>query len=98
MTFVVVVDFETTSTNHGHALELLDEYIDTFLRVQPGFIESWLSEKQIDRGYLHFARWRHESDFRAFAEKAQKHPLLTKIKSLNSSPSFYKPIRYYEPS
>ena len=51
MTFVVVVDFETTSTNHGHALELLDEYIDTFLRVQPGFIESWLSEKQIDRGY-----------------------------------------------
>ena len=37
--FVVVVDF-TTSTNHGHALELLDEYIDTFLRVQPGLLKA----------------------------------------------------------
>ena len=96
MAFAVVVNFETTAENHGHALKLLDEYIETFLRVQPGFIESWLIESQDGGGYLHFARWRHESDFRAFAEKAQNHPLLPEIRSLNSKPSFYKPVKHYE--
>ena len=72
MDFIVVVTFETTPDNHGEALQVLDEYIDNFLKIQPGFIDSKLNEREDRGGYLHFARWRNEADFRAFAEKAKK--------------------------
>ena len=75
MEFTVVVRFETTPDNHAEALRVLDKYIDGFLRMQPGFIESRLNEREDSGGYLHFARWENEADFRAFAEKAKSHPL-----------------------
>ena len=84
MDFVVVVTFETTPDNHAKALSLLDEYIAGFLSRQPGFIESRLNERADGHGYLHFARWQKEADFRAFAEKAADHPLLPEIRQLRS--------------
>ena len=72
MDFIVVVTFETKPANHDEAFELLDKYIDEFLRIQPGFIESRLNEREDGDGYLHFARWEKEADFRAFADKADR--------------------------
>lgn len=95
MDFVVVVTFETTSENHQKALRLLDEYIDGFLCIQPGFIESRLNERDDASDYLHFSRWKQESDFRAFAEKAKDHPLLPQIREFNASASFYQASRHY---
>ena len=97
MDFVVVVTFETKPGNHQQAFVLLDEYIDGFLRHQPGFIESRLNEREDETGYLHFARWKKESDFRAFAEKAQTHPLLGELRQLNSKANFYHVARHYVP-
>lgn len=95
MEFVVVVIFETTPEQHDKTFRLLDEYIDGFLRLQPGFIESRLNEKQDGTGFLHYARWQQESDFRAFAGKAQEHPLLLEIRLLNASANFYSVARHY---
>lgn len=95
MDFVVVVTFETNPDNHDEALELLDKYIDEFLRIQTGFIESRLNERDDSCGYLHFARWRTEADFRAFADKAKNHPLLPAIRQFNASATFYRASRRY---
>ena len=95
--FLVSVTFKTTPENHAAALELLDRYIDGFLRHQPGFIESRLNELTEGTGYLHVARWQAESDFRAFAAKAQDHELLPEIRKLDASPAFYQVIRTYTP-
>lgn len=95
MDFIVAVTFETTPENHQQALRLLDEYIDSFLRLQPGFIESRLNEREDGGGFLHFARWEQESDFRAFADKAREHPLLPAIREFNASASFYQASRHY---
>ena len=95
--FVVVVTFRTTPDNHADALTLLDEYIDGFLRKQPGFIESRLNESNEGSGYLHYARWVREADFRAFAEKAQGHELLPEIRKLDASAEFYHVARHYLP-
>ena len=95
MEFTVVVRFETTPDNHAEALQVLDEYIDGFLKMQPGFIESRLNEREDRGGYLHFARWENETDFRAFAEKAKSHPLLPKIRQFDASANFYRTVRYH---
>ena len=95
MDFIVVVTFATTLDNHGEALQVLDEYIDTFLSIQPGFIDSRLNEQEDCGGYLHFARWRKESDFRAFAEKAKNHSLLPKIRQFDPSATFYRTVGHY---
>lgn len=95
MDFIVAVTFETSPENHQKAARLLDEYIDSFLRVQPGFIESRLNERDDASGFLHFARWEQESDFRAFAEKAKDHPLLPQIREFNANASFYQASRHY---
>jgi heme-degrading monooxygenase HmoA len=95
MDFIVVVTFETTPDKHVEALQVLDEYIDRFLSIQPGFIESSLNEREDGHGYLHFARWENEADFRAFAEKAKNHPLLPKIRQFDASASFYQAVRHY---
>ncbi len=93
--FFVVVTFETSPDNHGEALRLLDEYVGGFLATQPGFIESRLVERQEGSGFLHFARWQQESDFRAFAELAKDHPLLPEIRQFNPSAHFYLGQRAY---
>ena len=95
MDFIVVVTFETTPDNHGEARQVLDEYIGSFLSIQPGFIDSRLNEREDRGGYLHFARWRNEADFRAFAEKAKNHPLLPKIRQFDASATFYQAVRHY---
>jgi len=95
MDFIVVVTFQTTPDNHGEALQVLDEYIDGFLSIQPGFIESRLNEQEDGCGYLHFARWKNESDFRTFAKKAKNHPLLPKIRQFDASATFYQAARHY---
>lgn len=95
--FAVVVTFETTPDNHADARRLLDEYIDGFLRVQPGFIESRLNERADESGYLHFARWARESDFRVFADKAKDHPLLPAIREFNGNAVFYRAAEHYLP-
>lgn len=97
MGFIVVVTFETTQHNHAEAARLLNEYIDGFLCEQPGFIESWLNERDDASGYLHFARWQKESDFRDFADKAKDHPLLPAIREFNGSAAFYRDIQHYQP-
>jgi heme-degrading monooxygenase HmoA len=95
MDFIVVVTFETTPDKHGEAFQVLNEYIDSFLSIQPGFIDSRLNEREDRGGYLHFARWRNESDFRAFAEKAKNHPLRPKIRQFDASATFYQAVRHY---
>lgn len=93
--FIVVVTFETLPEKHQEAFRLLDEYIDGFLRIQPGFIESRLNEREDGSGFLHFARWEKESDFRVFAAKAVDHPLLPAIRELDASANFYHASRHY---
>ena len=95
MHFIVVVTFETIPDKHAEALEILDEYIDSFLSLQPGFIESMLNEREDGRGYLHFARWRNESDFRAFAAKSKNHRLLPKIRQFHANATFYQSVSHY---
>jgi len=95
MDFIVVVTFETTPQKHDEAFRLLDEYINDFLRIQPGFIESRLNEREDGSGFLHFARWEKESYFRAFANKAKDHPLLPAIRQLDASANFYRATRHY---
>ena len=95
MHFIVVVTFETTPEKHAEAFKILDEYIDSFLSLQSGFIESRLNEREDGRGYLHFARWRNEADFRAFAAKSKNHRLLPKIRQFDANATFYKSISHY---
>ena len=95
--FIVVVSFETTEANHASARSLIDSYVGDFLSKQPGFIESWLTEKTEGPGLLHFARWKSEADFRAFAEKAQSHPDLDQIRAFSPSAGFYHPVARYSP-
>jgi len=97
MEFVVVVTFNTTLDIHSEVYQLLDEYIDSFLRHQPGFIDSRLNESEDGEGFLHFARWQKESDFRTFADKAKDHPLLPAIRKLDASAAFYHTAKHYVP-
>ena len=87
--FIVVVTFETTQDNHTQAREVIDEYIRDFLSQQPGFIESRLHEQRQDTGLLHYARWKTEADFRAFAEIAASHPALPQIRKFSPNANFY---------
>ena len=96
--FVVLVLFDTSPEQHSEVLALLHRYINEFLKLQPGFIESRLNEKLDGSGYMHFARWQTESAFRAFADKAQSHPLLPEIRKIDASASFYQVARYYAPN
>ena len=95
MDFIVVVTFNTTPDIHSEVYQSLDEYIDGFLRHQPGFIDSRLNEREDGDGYLHFARWQKESDFRAFANKAKDHPLSPAIRKLDASAAFYRTAKHY---
>ncbi|NQV63993.1 MAG: hypothetical protein HQ497_01390 [SAR86 cluster bacterium] len=97
MGYVVVVTFDTSADNHVSAKHLLNEYIEGFLCQQDGFIESWLNEREDNGGYLHFARWEKESNFRAFAAKAKDHPLLPAIREFNGSAVFYNDVGHYRP-
>ena len=86
------VAFDTTSADHEATGKLLQSYIGDFLQYQPGFIESWLQERVDETGFLHFARWRQEADFRAFAALAQTHPDLPALRALKPVPGFYRPV------
>lgn len=93
--FVVVVSFDTTPENHEEARALIGSYVRDFLSQQPGFLESWLNEKKEGTGLLHFARWREEADFRAFAEIASGHPDLPKMREFQPSANFYRPLERF---
>jgi heme-degrading monooxygenase HmoA len=87
--FIVVVTFETDQQNHAEAKELIGAYIKDFLSQQPGFIESKLHENRKATGLLHYARWKREADFRAFAEIASAHPALSALRKFKPNANFY---------
>ena len=93
--FVVLVSFTTSPSSHAEALSLIDDYVDSFLSQQPGFVRSYLNENEAHTELVHFAMWENEAAFRAFAEKAQNHPALEKIRSYAPSPAFYSSCRSY---
>lgn len=95
--FVVVVRFSTEPAEQPRALEEISAYIDTFLRLQPGFLGSFLQRDDDGREVLHFARWRAEADFRAFAAAAQQHPALPALRRYQPAAQFYRGVSRFDP-
>lgn len=93
--YVVIVNFETEPAVQDKALELIGNYIETFLSQQSGFVESRLNQSTDGKRIVHYAQWQSEAHFRAFAEKAAAHPDLPEIRNFNPDAGFFKIWKQY---
>ncbi len=82
----VLVRFTAPIGKQEEALEQIGRYVESFLRLQPGFRESTLLCAADGQGVVHFARWRSEADFQRFAEKARSHPDLPALRAYDPQP------------
>ena len=93
--YTVIVNFETDPIEQDQALELIGNYIGSYLSQQPGFIKSRLHRSIDGKQIVHYAQWQSEEDFRAFAEKAASHPDLPGIRKYKPAANFFKVWNQY---
>ena len=88
--FTVIVTFTTTKENQSQALELIWNYIETFLTKQDGCISSTLHSSFDGKSITNYAQWETAEHFKAFSEKAKSHPDLPAILEFKPHPQFHK--------
>lgn len=93
--FAVIVRFDTEPEEQHRALAEIGDYVADFLSRQPGFVQSALHRPVEGRGLVHYALWRREADFRAFADKARGHPALPALRRFRPSAETFEVVRAF---
>lgn len=93
--FTVIVRFATEPDEQHSALSEIGDYVADFLSRQPGFVRSALHRSADGRALVHYALWRREADFRAFADKARSHPALPGLRRYRPSAETFEVVREF---
>jgi heme-degrading monooxygenase HmoA len=77
----VIVEFTTEPADQERALQMIGDYVASFLSRQPGFVASVLHRGNDGTSIVHYATWESEADFKRAGEKAQAHPDLPALRA-----------------